>query len=85
MLVSSPHSNDSNAKDGIMKETNTLKCRYNAVQFIAILHTALRYQWQKVNQILLSQQTSHISPSQASYGMSIVRIVEKIDRVIANQ
>ena len=29
-----------------------------------------------------SQQTSHISPSRASYGVSIVRILKKIDRII---
>ena len=44
-----------------------------------ILH---RTQWQKLNQILESQQTPHISPLRASYGVSIVRILEKIDRVI---
>ena len=37
---------------------------------------------QKINQILESQQTSDISPSRASYGMSVVGIWEKIDRVI---
>ena len=35
-----------------------------------------------MNQILESQQTPHTSPSRASYGVSIVRILEKIDRVI---
>ena len=35
-----------------------------------------------MDQILESQQTPHISPSRASYGVSIVRIVDKIDRVI---
>ena len=35
-----------------------------------------------MNQRLESQQTPHISPSRASYGVSIVRIWEKIDRVI---
>ena len=38
--------------------------------------------WQKKNEILKPQQTPHISPSRASYGVSIVRIWEKIDRVI---
>ena len=60
----------------------TVKCRYNAVQFIMILHTGLWKQRQKVNQILESQQTSHISPSRASYGVSLVKIVDKIDHVI---
>ena len=40
-----------------------------------ILHAALPKQWQKVNQILKSQQTPHISPSWASYRMSIVSIL----------
>ena len=35
-----------------------------------------------MNQVLESQQTPHISPSRASYGVSIVRILEKIDRVV---
>ena len=60
------------------KESYTVKCRYNAVWFITILHTTLWWQWQKVNQILESQQTPHISPSRASCGVPIVRILEKI-------
>ena len=36
----------------------------------------------KLNQILESQQTPHISPSRASYRVSIMRILEKIDYVI---
>ena len=35
-----------------------------------------------MNQILESQQTPHISPSRVSYGVSIVGMLEKIDRVI---
>ena len=35
-----------------------------------------------IDQSLNSQKTSFTSPSRASYGMSIVRILEKIDRVI---
>ena len=42
----------------------------------------LQFQWQKVNQILESQQTPHTSPSWASYGVSFVRIWGKNDRVI---
>ena len=56
--------------------------RYNAVQFITILHTALRLKWRKVNHIWESQQTPHISPSRASYGVFIVKIFEKIDLAI---
>ena len=33
-----------------------VKFRYHAVQIVTILHTALRVQWQNVNQILESQQ-----------------------------
>ena len=43
---------------------------------------ALPLPWQEVNQISLSQQTPNILPSQASYGVSIVRIEEKFDRVV---
>ena len=35
-----------------------------------------------MKQILESQQTPHTSTSRASYGVSLVRILEKIDRVI---
>ena len=36
----------------------------------------------EINHILEWQQTPHSSPSRASYAVSIVRILEKIDRVI---
>ena len=64
---------------------NTIKWRYNAVQFITILHTALRRQQQNVNQTSDSQQTPHTSPSRASNGVSIMWILKKIDRVIMAQ
>ena len=35
-----------------------------------------------INQSLYLQKTPHSLPSQASYGVSIVNILEKIDRVI---
>ena len=35
----------------------TVKFSYNGAQFITVLHRALRLLWQKVNQILESQQT----------------------------
>ena len=60
----------------------TVKCRYNAVQFITVLQTELRKHWHKVNQILESQETPHISSLRARYGVPIVRILETIDRVI---
>ena len=46
---------------------NKVKCRHNAVQFITTLHTAVWEQWHKENQISETEQTPHISPSQASY------------------
>ena len=51
-------------------------CRYNTVQFFR------RLQLQNVDQTSNSQQTPHISPSRASYGLSVVRILEKNDHVI---
>ena len=60
----------------------TVECRYNAVTCVTILHSALRWQWQNVSQILDSQKTPHTSPSWARYGVSFVRILKKIDRVI---
>ena len=42
----------------------------------------LGLQWQKVNQILESQQTPHTLPLRVSYGVSIVEILEKIDSII---
>ena len=62
---------------------HAVKCRYNAVQLTMILHTTLQQQWQKVNEFLKSQHTLQISPSQASFGWSIVNILEKIHRVVS--
>ena len=47
-----------------------------------VFHTPLQWLTQNINQILNSQKPLHISPSRLSYGVSIVRIGEKIDRVI---
>ena len=60
----------------------TVEGRCNAIQLITILFMALRWQEQNLNQTSNSQQTPHTSPSRASYGVSIVRILEKIDLVI---
>ena len=46
--------------------------------FCTILHTALWAQWQNSDQTLNSQQATYVSPSQASYGMPVVRILEGI-------
>ena len=47
-----------------------------------VLRASLRRLKQTVNQRLNSQTTPHISPSRASYGVSIVGIGEKTDRLI---
>ena len=62
--------------------SHTVKCRYNAVQFIVIFHTALQWHQQNINLTRNSQQTPHSSPVKSSYGMSVVRKLEKIDCVI---
>ena len=51
----------------------TVECRYNAVQFIRIIPMSLSWQQQNLNQI---------SNSRTSYGVSVVRVLKKIDRVI---
>ena len=61
------------------KSHNTVECRCNAVNFITILPSALRWQQQKLNQTCNRQQTPHTSPTRASYGVSIVRNWETID------
>ena len=43
--------------DGNRYWDNTLECRYNTFHFITILHTALRWQQQYINQTSHSQQT----------------------------
>ena len=60
----------------------TVECRYNTVTFVKILHSTLRWQWQNISQTLDSQKTPHTSPLRASSGVSFVRILEEIDRVI---
>ena len=60
----------------------TVECRCYAVQLIPILPKALRWYQQNVNQTSGSQHAPHASPSQASYCVSIMTILNKIDRVI---
>ena len=55
---------------------------YNTVQFKMVLHTALQWPKLNINQSLNSQKTPHSLPSRASYGMSIVGILEKINYVM---
>ena len=47
-----------------------------------VSHMALWWQWQNADQTLNSQQAPYTSPSRASYGLSVVRISEKIDCII---
>ena len=61
---------------------NTVECRCYAFQFITILQMALQWQHQDENQTSNSQRKLYTSPSRACYGLSIMRILKKIDRVI---
>ena len=61
---------------------DTIKCRYNAVQFTTLLHTALWWRSQKVVLIVESQQTPHTLTSRVRYRVSMVRMLDKMDRVI---
>ena len=56
---------------------------YYALKYNKISNTVMLWWLQNINQTLDSQQTPHSSPSWASYGMSVVRIREKINHVIA--
>ena len=47
-----------------------------------ILHTSLQELRQNINQRLSPKKTPHTSPWRASYGMSFMNILEKIDHVI---
>ena len=61
----------------------TVQCRHNSVQYIMVLlHTTIQWQEQNINQIMKSQMTPHTSPLWASYGVSFMRILKKIDHVI---
>ena len=66
----------------VNKKPNTVWCRYNTVNYFMILHIILQTQQQNINQTLNSQKIPHTSPSWARYGVSIIRILEKFDRVI---
>ena len=49
---------------------------------LSLYYIKLWWRQRNVNQISNSQQTSQTSSSRASYGVSIMRILKKIDRVI---
>ena len=63
---------------------DTVECRYNRVQNNMIMHTSLQWPRQNINQSLHSQKTPHLSPSQVSYRVSLVRILENIDHVMTD-
>ena len=60
----------------------TVKCRYNAVQYNMSWHKSLQELRQNTNQRLNPQKTPHTSPSRASYAVSFVTILDKIDCVM---
>ena len=66
----------------ILHARGTVEYRYNAVQYDMILCTVLQWLRQNMNQRFYPQKTPHISPSRASYVVSVVRIREKTGRVI---
>ena len=57
---------------------STVECRYNAVQHNTILHATLQWLKSNINHNSNPQKT----PQRASYGVPVVRVLEKIDRVI---
>ena len=57
-------------------------CRNDSAQFNIIFRTPLHWLTQNMNCSLDSQKTLHISPSRVSYGVSFVRNLHEIDRVI---
>ena len=59
-------------------DLHTLECRYNAMQY----NTINVHPRQSIDQGLHTLKKPHISPSRASYGVSIVNILEKTDRFI---
>ena len=52
------------------------------VQYNTIMHTSLQCLRYYINQGLHSQKTPHTSPSQMSYGMYVVRVLQKTDNII---
>ena len=64
----------------------TVKCCCNAIRYVMILYTVLQRQRQNVNKILnfpkTLQQILHSSPMRATYGVSAVRFVVKIEHDI---
>ena len=55
-----------------------VKCHYNSVQFIEILHTALHWQQQNMNQ-------TYTHNRRTSYEVSVVRKLVKIDPILTHR
>ena len=66
----------------IIASGNTIECHYNAVQYNMILHTSLWWLRQNINESVNPHMTPHSSPWWASYGVSFVTNLEKIDHII---
>ena len=68
----------------LVPEAGTVECRYsyNAVQYNMVLYMARQWLRQNINHKLNSPKTPHSSPSWMGYGVSIVRIIDKIDYVL---
>ena len=57
----------------------TVECHYNILQYNMVLHTLLQELRQNISQRLNPQKTPHTSPWWASYRVSFMNILEKID------
>ena len=60
------------------KLSNIVECLYNAVQYSMILQVLLQWRVGNINQNSNTQKALY----QVSYGVSFVRILEKINRII---
>ena len=59
---------------------STFKCRYNAVQYYKLFHTALHWLKHILNQCQITNHTPYFT-LKASYGLHFLRIRMKIERV----
>ena len=64
--------------DPAIRMTTTVECHINTVEFIMILHMALWWQQQNINQTSNSQQTTHTSPSKTCYGVLLWEFWRKL-------
>ena len=65
-------------------DTTIVGCCYNMVKYIMILQCALQWRQQDMNHPVNSQKSPHNLPCRVSYGVSFVRIWEKIYRIITS-